>query len=124
LPGLCPEIQPDGRKSVEIEQEKRQQALRDEVNFFECVHRRVDGTVFPTEVMLTRMEVDGKTLLQASVRDISERRLAEESLKDRLTELERFHAATIEREFRIKQLRDEIAALKAASRLGDSHETD
>ncbi len=34
-------------------------------------------------------------------------------LKERLIELERFHEATIEREFRIKELRDEVEQLKA-----------
>ena len=33
-------------------------------------------------------------------------------LKERVAELERFHNATIDREFRIKELRDEIARLK------------
>ena len=33
-------------------------------------------------------------------------------LKERLIELERFHEATIEREFRIKELRDQIELLK------------
>ena len=33
-------------------------------------------------------------------------------LKDRIRELERFHEATIDREFRIKELRDEIELLR------------
>ena len=63
-------------------------------------------------------------------RDITERKLAEtdlrelkeqlevqvdektKELRERIQELQRFHDATIEREFRIKELRDEIAALK------------
>ena len=36
-----------------------------------------------------------------------------EELQARLTELERFRKATVEREFRIKELRDEIERLKA-----------
>ena len=36
-------------------------------------------------------------------------------LKERIIELERFHEATIEREFRIKELRDEIERLKQIS---------
>jgi predicted nucleic acid-binding Zn-ribbon protein len=34
-------------------------------------------------------------------------------LQKRVNELERFHEATIEREFRIKELRDEIERLKS-----------
>ncbi|MGM0613082.1 MAG: PAS domain S-box protein [Bacteroidota bacterium] len=66
----------------------------------------------------------------ALVEDISERKKAEEKLKtlknnlqaevkektkelqERVAELQRFHDATVEREFRIKELRDEIERLK------------
>ena len=37
-------------------------------------------------------------------------------LKERIKELERFHEATIDREFRIKELRDEIELLRKAKR--------
>jgi len=37
-------------------------------------------------------------------------------LKERVSELERFHDATIQREFRIKELRDEIEELKGGKR--------
>jgi len=35
-------------------------------------------------------------------------------LQVRINELERFHKATVEREFRMKELRDEIERLKSA----------
>ena len=44
--------------------------------------------------------------------DISDRKQADEKLRQRLDELERFQRATVKREFRIKELRDEIAVLK------------
>jgi len=44
--------------------------------------------------------------------DITERKQAEQALKQRLDELERFQKATVKREFRIKELRDEIEKLK------------
>jgi len=50
---------------------------------FEWVHRRLDsGTVFFAKVLLSRMQIDGQTLVQASVRDISERKQIEESLEE------------------------------------------
>ncbi|MDZ7723679.1 MAG: PAS domain S-box protein [candidate division KSB1 bacterium] len=47
-----------------------------------------------------------------------EQKIAEKTreLKERVLELERFHDATIEREFRIKELRDEIDKLKKQTR--------
>lgn len=44
---------------------------------FESVHRRRDGTMFPVEISARRIDADGRRYLQAIVRDITERKLAE-----------------------------------------------
>jgi PAS domain S-box-containing protein len=50
---------------------------------FEWVHKRFDsGETFPAEVLLSAMELDGKQLLQAVVRDISMRKRAENALRE------------------------------------------
>jgi len=120
---LSPEFQPDGQRSDEKAKQMMQQAMQEGSNFFQWMHRRVDGSEFSAEVLLTRMDFKGKTLLQATVRDISERKRTSDVLKQRLDELERFQAATIDREFRIKELKDEIAALKANKAEGGRNET-
>lgn len=74
---LSPERQPDGRPSSDKAREMIETAMRTGVNFFEWTHRRFDGQDFPAEVLLTRTEADGKTFLQATVRDITERKNAE-----------------------------------------------
>ena len=48
---------------------------------FETWHRRKDGTEFPVEVSVRSFEVDGETFLQSILRDISERKEAEEELR-------------------------------------------
>ncbi|HUU83806.1 MAG TPA: PAS domain S-box protein [Phycisphaerae bacterium] len=45
---------------------------------FETRHRRKDGSIFPVEVRLCLVEMHGRRLILASVRDISERKRAEE----------------------------------------------
>ncbi len=46
------------------------------------MHKRVDtGETFPAEVLLSAMELDGKPVLQAVVRDITERKRTEEKLR-------------------------------------------
>ncbi|TXT25031.1 MAG: PAS domain-containing protein, partial [Gallionellaceae bacterium] len=77
---FSPEYQPDGRRSDKKSQEMMRLALDKGSHFFEWTHRRMDGTEFFANVLLTRMEADGKKLLQATVRDITERKQAEKEL--------------------------------------------
>lgn len=88
--GLSPERQPDGRASVEKAKEMIETAMREGSQFFEWTHRRLEGEVFPATVLLSRMQSAGKVFLQATVRDITESKRAEEELRrhrDHLGEL-------------------------------------
>ncbi|MEI6634389.1 MAG: PAS domain S-box protein, partial [Chlamydiota bacterium] len=81
---LSPEYQPDGALSSEKAREMMLSALAKGSCFFEWTHKRVDGTEFPATVLLSRMEKNGKAFLQATVRDISEHKRAEEVLQRNL----------------------------------------
>ena len=74
---LSPAQQPDGQDSLTAAQEHIQTALGEGGQAFEWVHRRIDGTAFPAEVLLSRLELRGRTLLQAVVRDITIRKRTE-----------------------------------------------
>ena len=52
---------------------------------FETVHRKKDRTLFPVEVSLRAVEIEGSTYFQGILRDITERKRAEESLRERET---------------------------------------
>jgi PAS domain S-box-containing protein len=58
-----------------------QRVLAGQTVTFETLHRRRDGTVFPVEIRGRGFEKGGRRLLLALVRDITERRLAEEELR-------------------------------------------
>lgn len=77
---LSPRKQPDGSLSSEKARRMISIALRRGSHFFSWMHRRLDGTFFPAEVLLTKVTRKEGSFLQATVRDITERRKAEESL--------------------------------------------
>jgi PAS domain S-box-containing protein len=56
---------------------------RDGGILFETLHRRADGSVFPVEVSSRGMTaIDGETVLLSVVRDITERKRAEQALRE------------------------------------------
>ena len=80
---FSPDYQPDGRKSVEAALEHINKAIRERFSHFEWLHQRSTGETFPTEITLTSYQFRGEMVLQATIRDISDRKKAEEE-KDKL----------------------------------------
>ncbi|MBN2196906.1 MAG: PAS domain S-box protein [Polyangiaceae bacterium] len=70
----APEIQPDGRSSVDCAREMIDAAMRHGVQHFEWTQRRAPGADFPASVRLSRAESAGEVLLLANVRDETEAR--------------------------------------------------
>ncbi len=78
---FSPPIQPDGRVSSEASREKIHLALTIGPQFFEWEHWQADRTPFFAEVSLTRMDLGGDVLVQAIVRDVTERKMAAEATR-------------------------------------------
>ncbi len=79
---FSPPTQPDGQSSEEKARELTLATMEGHPQYFEWEHRRGDGTHFWVEVNLNRIELKGKFFMQAVVRDITDRKQAEELLRE------------------------------------------
>ena len=73
-----PEFQSGGMRSSELAEQRVASARENGNEHFEWTHRRLDGSEFPAEVLLSSRQWNGQTLYQGAVRDISERKKLEE----------------------------------------------
>lgn len=64
------------------------------------------------EELVEERSTELKNINEQLQQDIAERKSAEEELHQRLEELERFRVATIQREFRMKELKDRVKQLE------------
>jgi len=92
---LSPNIQPDGRKSKEKAQEMIRIAQETGSHFFHWTHKRVDGEEFPATVHLTRVEFSDEEFLQATIRDITDQKQAEDKLQQQMEDLALLNALNV-----------------------------
>jgi PAS domain S-box-containing protein len=75
---LSPEIQPDGRSSLEKADEMMKIAMEKGSHRFEWNHKKANGEVFPVEVLLTAINTDSENNILYTVwRDITVRKKSE-----------------------------------------------
>jgi len=77
---FSPPTQPDGEDSGIAADNHIKNALEAGSHQFEWQHTRLNKVGFPAEVLLSRMEIDGQSVLQAVVRDITERKKLEKEI--------------------------------------------
>lgn len=110
---LSPPTQPDGTDSMALANEQIATAMKEGSCKFEWMHRRISGEDFPAEVTLSAMELGGCHVLQALVRDITERKEAEAALKE---SAQRFKTRTLELRDSLKRIEDTNLRLQEANR--------
>ncbi len=130
LANLSPEYQPNGESSNQQLIQKINASLTGTPQSYEWVHKKKNGEVFYTETTLNKMTLSSGLHIQAIIRDITERKYAEEEIQkyqvhleelvqertaeieDRNNDLERYNKLFEGREFRIKELRDRVKELE------------
>jgi diguanylate cyclase (GGDEF)-like protein/PAS domain S-box-containing protein len=85
---ISPERQPDGRLSSEKAQEMIEIAMNEGTNSFEWEHIRLNGQQFSAEVILDLLKVGYEEFLQATVRDITNRKVTDRELRIAATAFE------------------------------------
>jgi len=103
----------------------------DKISIYETEFIHNDGHLVPVIIRVQLFERDNENFIMSSVEDITKRKLAEDELKkhrenledlvrertknleDKNTELEKFNNLFVDREFRMKELRDELDSLKS-----------
>ena len=85
---LSPPKQPDGSDSRTAAEARIATALAEGLHRFEWLHRRIDGSDVIADVLLNRVDVEDGGVLQAVVRDISDRKRAEAQLREAHDQLE------------------------------------
>lgn len=79
---FSPPAQPDGRPSDKAGLEEIDRTLETGPRSFEWTCRRLDGTTFPADVNLNRLDLGDERLVQAVVRDISAQKAAARALAE------------------------------------------
>jgi PAS domain S-box-containing protein len=79
---LSPVLQPDGSSSLNSYNNHIKKALWTGKETFFWVHKRADGTTFPADILFSRITLKNRVILQATVRDITQQKEAEEKLKE------------------------------------------
>ncbi len=79
---LSPEFQPDGQPSFEKAGKMMELAKANGSHRFEWDHKKKSGEVFPVDVTLTRVPIDGQDILLCTWRDITEQKAAQETLRE------------------------------------------
>ncbi len=102
--------QADGTPSTLAAQAHIQRALKEGLDVFQWRHQRADGETWDGEVRLMKFQHHGRTLLQFSLTDITERLRSEQQLADYRDNLEGMVEA------RTRELASALAAADAANR--------
>lgn len=86
---VSPEFQSDGSLSTDKAKRMINKAIENGTCYFEWTHQRIDGEKFPATILLTRIDINGEKIIQATVRDLTLEKRYNKELKENERRLER-----------------------------------
>ncbi len=107
---FSPEVQPDGRNSLSSASEKIEAALNGKPQRFYWQHKTKDNVLFDVEVSLNSITIGGSKLIQAVVRDITERKRSEK-IRQALLDISEIAYTASDMSSLYKSIHEEIASL-------------
>lgn len=113
LSQLSPPYQPGHMDSHTAANDKIAEAFRTGMNHFEWVHRKNSGEDFSADVLLTALNFKGKKVVQANVRDITDRKRAEDKLRQQ-NEFIKLVIDSLPHSFYVINIKDHTIALANA----------
>ncbi|HJH29978.1 MAG TPA: PAS domain S-box protein [Methanosarcinaceae archaeon] len=99
--------------------EWNKKAAMGEAQVFEWMAKHKSGHLFWVEISMKKAVISLQERLLVVVRDITERKQAEEELQERINELETFYRTTLGREERVIELKQEVNEL--LEKLGENN---
>jgi PAS domain S-box-containing protein len=102
----------DSEEAKRLLPESMNRLIQEDSILFEGQHVRKDSRILPVEISAKVVTREGSGIIQGFVRDISDRKKADEEIRQRIQELEDFYEMAIGRELRMIELKEEIEKLK------------
>ncbi|MFA5806006.1 MAG: PAS domain S-box protein, partial [Melioribacteraceae bacterium] len=113
---FSPEVQPDGRSSFVSANEKIEKAFNGEPQRFYWQHKRPDGTLIDCEISLKAISIGGKKIIQATMRDFTER-IRSEKIRQALYEISEAAYTAFDMSTLYKSIHEEIAKLMSVKNI-------
>ncbi len=113
---FSPEVQPDGRNSYESATDKIGKAFNGEPQRFYWQHKRPDGSLIDCEISLKAISIGGKKIIQATMRDFTER-IRSEKIRQALYEISEAAYTASNMNILYKRIHEEIAKLMSVKNI-------